>query len=131
MQNGTKKEEARQERSGLTQGAIRTTATDITHASYVFLGIPRLSVSDIGCGPGLQKCVLCGLLSELRLGEAYAGIAAPVRADGALASNTFIVLEASTLSGLSVARTLIGALHYRVGVIGIHYRSDPSLGPEN
>jgi hypothetical protein len=96
----------------------------------VFFGIPRLSVSDIGCWSGLQKRVLCGLLSELRFGEAYAGIAAPVRADGALASNTFIVLEASTFSCLSVTRTLIGALHNRVGVVGIDNRSNPSLGPE-
>lgn len=48
-----------------------------------------------------------GLSSELLLGEADAIITALVGADGSLASNAFVVSEASAFATLSIANTLV------------------------
>jgi hypothetical protein len=93
-------------RGALDQRAVRTTATKITHAPDMLVGIPRSGVSARSLG------------SELLLSEADTGIGARVGADGSLASNTLVVGEACALSGGAVAVTLVGALHDGVEVVG-------------
>ena len=67
------------------------------------------------------------LLGELLLSEANTVLTALVGADGSLASNTFVVSKASALASLSIANSLVGALYYGVGVVGVIDVSDPGL----
>lgn len=83
----------------LLQRAVWAAEASIAHASDMLHGVPRLVI----CGTGL--------VGELLLGVADTSSAAVVGADGTVAGNTDIVVEASTLSSLSVACSLVGALH--------------------
>ena len=50
-------------------------------------------------------------------------------ADGSLTGDSVVVLEAVTLSGLSVTGSLVGALHGGVGVVRPLHLADPRVVP--
>jgi len=70
------------------------------------------------------------LTGELILGKANSSIIAVIGADCSLTSYSFIVSEASTLSGRSITCAFIGAFYGGMSVVGIYYRSNPSFIPE-
>lgn len=79
----------------------------------MLLGIPRSGISA------------ASLIGELLLGETNTGVGALVGADGALASDAVVVGVAHALTSVSVAATLVGALHDGVGVISVLDISNP------
>lgn len=79
----------------------------------MLLSIPRSGISA------------ASLVSELLLGETNTGVGALVGADGALASDAVVVGVAHALTSVSVATTLVRALHDRVGVISVLNVSNP------
>ena len=102
----------------LLEGAVRSAESHVANAAHVLHGIPRRGV-------GLR-----GLGGQLLLGVADAAPRAVVRAHGTLTTNTIVVVEALALSGLAVADALVGALYFRVSLVGGGRHRDPrsSLG---
>mmetsp|Transcript_20671 Transcript_20671/g.41975 ORF Transcript_20671/g.41975 Transcript_20671/m.41975 type:complete len:240 (+) Transcript_20671:164-883(+) len=97
----------------LIQGAVGSAAPQIAHAAYLLLGVP---------GGGVGAASLHG---ELLLREAHTGVAASIGADGSLAGDAVVVGEARALTSVSIAVTLVGALHHGVGVVGVLHLTDP------
>lgn len=86
----------------------RASVSSVAVASDVLHVVPRLGV--------LSVLLICKVL----LWPADTSVIAVHWAHSTLASNTVVSREAFTSSGLSVARTLVGALHPRVKVVGVH-----------
>merc|ERR1719440_1387352 len=103
-------------RRALLERAVRSAVAEVAHAAHVLHGIPR---GRVGLG---------GISSELLLGVAEAVVGAVAGAHGALARDTIVVVEAVALAGLAVARSLVGALDRRVGLVGDGGDGDPGGG---
>jgi len=95
------------------EGAIRATVAKVAHTANMLHGVPRGSVS------------LSGLAGKLLLCVADATAGAVIRADGTLARNAVVVLEALALAGLAVTDALVGALNLRVSFVGSGGHSNP------
>jgi hypothetical protein len=100
-------------RGALLQLAGGSAVTSIAKATNVFHGIPRGVVGA------------AGLVREVLLGPAGAAVVAVIGAGRALACNAVIAGEARTLAGLTVARSLVRALHPRVQVVGVDHITNP------
>jgi len=91
----------------------RASVSSVAVASDVLHVVPRLGVQSV--------LLICKVL----LWPADTSVIAVHWAHSTLASNTVVSREAFTSSGLSVARTLVGALHPRVKIVGVYYISNP------
>merc|ERR1719230_1475029 len=92
-------------RRALLERAVRPAEAEVAHAADVLHRVPRGRV-------GLAR-----LRRKLLLRVADAAAAAVVRADGALARNAIVVVEAVALTRLAVARALVRALDKRVRLV--------------
>jgi hypothetical protein len=79
----------------------------------LLLSIPRSGVNT------------AGFHSQLLLGEADTSIAASIGANRALAGNSVVVGIADTLTGFSIASSLVGALHNGVSIVSVLHSSNP------
>jgi len=95
------------------QGAVRASEAKIAHAAHVLHCIPRSVVS------------LVSFRRELLLSVADATARAIVRAHGTLARNAVVVLEALAFARLAVAETFVGALYFRVSLVGSRRHRHP------
>merc|ERR1719214_182042 len=89
------------------------TVAQVAHAADVLDGVPR---GVVGLGV---------VVEDLLHGEAHAAAVAVVGADGTLARDAVVVVEALALAGLAVADALVGALDVRVGGVGGRGDGDP------
>jgi len=102
-------------RRTLLQITCRASVASVTQTTDVFHGIPRSAVG----ASNLRRQVL--------LRPARTTVVTVVRANGTLTSNTIITSETLASTGLSVAKTLVGALSPGVQVILVHNATDPSI----
>lgn len=98
----------------LLQVAGGTSVAGVAEAADVLHGVPGLGVGAASLG------------GKVLLGPAGSAVVTVIGAQGTLASNTVITGEAVAGAGGSVASALVGALHPRVKVVGVHHISDPS-----
>lgn len=100
-------------RGTLLQIAGGATVSLVADAADVLHGIPRLSVRAIGS------------MREVLLGPASSTVIAVVRAEGSLASNSFVSDKALALSSSTVADSLVGALSPGMKIVGVDNLTDP------
>jgi len=96
------------------KGAVRSTESKITDASNMLLRIP----GSVGSS---------SINSELHLSGAESSLAALIRADGTLTSDTIVVGKALTLSNLAVANSLVGTLDSRVSIVSVGSDGNPCV----
>jgi hypothetical protein len=64
---------------------------------------------------------------KVLLGPALSVVITVVNAKSTLARNTVVASEAAASTGLAVARTLVGALHKRVKIVGLDDSANPGV----
>jgi hypothetical protein len=64
---------------------------------------------------------------KVLLGPALSVVIAVINAKSTLARNTVVASEAAASTGLAVARTLVGALHKRVKIVGLDDSANPGV----